>query len=210
MIVSKPAIIAHSGQIFFNFLAMACYASVAAFQAKWHVGPCTCSNHFIRAVSTDRPMCSWSLRIRNLRFNRRDPPISIHAPRSRCLRTLRQVRPTRTDTQGGPRELHPHGNRSDLLSANRVSAALFNLRTWCTGANRSNTALYRPSQYGLSRGVKTPQRIPVRKSKAMTSRTACQGGVILRKLHPSSSGLPSVRNFLLYCLSMHTLLISSL
>lgn len=43
MIVSKPAIIAHTGQIFFNFLAMACYASVAAFQAKFHVGPCASS-----------------------------------------------------------------------------------------------------------------------------------------------------------------------
>ncbi|GLB40659.1 putative membrane-associating domain containing protein [Lyophyllum shimeji] len=39
MIVSKPAIVFHSSQIFFNFLAMACYASVASFQAKWKVGP---------------------------------------------------------------------------------------------------------------------------------------------------------------------------
>lgn len=39
MIVSKPTIIFHSTQIFFNFLAMACFASVAAFQAKYNVGP---------------------------------------------------------------------------------------------------------------------------------------------------------------------------
>ncbi|KAF8633214.1 hypothetical protein AX15_001450 [Amanita polypyramis BW_CC] len=39
MIVSKPTIIFHSSQIFFNFLAMACFASVASFQAKWGVGP---------------------------------------------------------------------------------------------------------------------------------------------------------------------------
>ncbi|KAF8740966.1 hypothetical protein AX14_006443 [Amanita brunnescens Koide BX004] len=39
MIVSKPTIAFHSFQIFFNFLAMACFASVAAFQAKWGVGP---------------------------------------------------------------------------------------------------------------------------------------------------------------------------
>jgi len=39
MIVSKPTIIFHTSQIFFNFLAMACFASVASFQAKWHVGP---------------------------------------------------------------------------------------------------------------------------------------------------------------------------
>lgn len=40
MIVSKPAIIFYASQIFFNFLAMCCFASVASFQAKWHVGPC--------------------------------------------------------------------------------------------------------------------------------------------------------------------------
>lgn len=28
-------------QIFFDFIAMACFASVASFQAKWKVGPCT-------------------------------------------------------------------------------------------------------------------------------------------------------------------------
>ncbi|KAF7789747.1 hypothetical protein EIP86_000693 [Pleurotus ostreatoroseus] len=39
MIVSKPAIIFHASQVFFNFLAMCCFASVAAFQAKWKVGP---------------------------------------------------------------------------------------------------------------------------------------------------------------------------
>ncbi len=30
----------HVLQIVFNFLAMCCFASVASFQAKWHVGPC--------------------------------------------------------------------------------------------------------------------------------------------------------------------------
>ncbi|TFK66297.1 hypothetical protein BDN72DRAFT_800164 [Pluteus cervinus] len=39
MIVSKPAIVCYALQIFFNFLAMACFASVASFQAKFHVGP---------------------------------------------------------------------------------------------------------------------------------------------------------------------------
>ncbi|CCL98395.1 uncharacterized protein FIBRA_00390 [Fibroporia radiculosa] len=39
MIVSKPAIIFHASQSFFNFLAMCCFASVASFQAKWKVGP---------------------------------------------------------------------------------------------------------------------------------------------------------------------------
>jgi hypothetical protein len=41
MIVSKPAIVFYASQIFFNFLAMACFASVASFQAHWGVGPCT-------------------------------------------------------------------------------------------------------------------------------------------------------------------------
>ncbi|KAA1467359.1 hypothetical protein DENSPDRAFT_832379 [Dentipellis sp. KUC8613] len=39
MIVSKKAIVFHTSQVFFNFLAMCCFASVAAFQAKFHVGP---------------------------------------------------------------------------------------------------------------------------------------------------------------------------
>jgi len=39
MIVSKTAIILHTSQIFFNFLAMCCFASVASFQAHWKVGP---------------------------------------------------------------------------------------------------------------------------------------------------------------------------
>jgi len=39
MIVSKPAIIFHASQAFFNFLAMCCFASVAAFQAHWKIGP---------------------------------------------------------------------------------------------------------------------------------------------------------------------------
>lgn len=40
MIVSKPMIVFHVSQAFFNFIAMACFASVASFQAKWDVGPC--------------------------------------------------------------------------------------------------------------------------------------------------------------------------
>ncbi|KAI9001548.1 hypothetical protein BD414DRAFT_475006, partial [Trametes punicea] len=39
MIVSKPAIVFYVSQAFFNFLAMCCMAAVAAFQAKWGVGP---------------------------------------------------------------------------------------------------------------------------------------------------------------------------
>ncbi|KAI0297264.1 hypothetical protein B0F90DRAFT_1740615 [Multifurca ochricompacta] len=39
MIVSKPAIICHTSQAFFNFIAMCCFASVASFQAHFHIGP---------------------------------------------------------------------------------------------------------------------------------------------------------------------------
>ncbi|KAH9974837.1 hypothetical protein BJV74DRAFT_863305 [Russula compacta] len=39
MIVSKPAIVFHTSQIFFSFLAMCCFASVAGFQAHFKIGP---------------------------------------------------------------------------------------------------------------------------------------------------------------------------
>jgi len=39
MIISKPAIILHTLQAFFSFLAMACFASLASFQARFKVGP---------------------------------------------------------------------------------------------------------------------------------------------------------------------------
>ncbi|KAG8968598.1 hypothetical protein FRC03_006718 [Tulasnella sp. 419] len=39
LILSKPLIIFYACQIFFSFLAMACFASVASFQAKWNIGP---------------------------------------------------------------------------------------------------------------------------------------------------------------------------
>jgi len=39
MIVPKTAIVFHASQTFFSFLALCCFASVAAFQAKWGVGP---------------------------------------------------------------------------------------------------------------------------------------------------------------------------
>lgn len=38
MPLSKPAIVFYACQIFFSFLAMCCFASVASFQAKWKIG----------------------------------------------------------------------------------------------------------------------------------------------------------------------------
>ncbi|QRV75126.1 membrane-associating domain protein [Ceratobasidium sp. AG-Ba] len=39
MPLSKPAIVYHACQLFFTFLAICCFASVASFQAKWKIGP---------------------------------------------------------------------------------------------------------------------------------------------------------------------------
>jgi len=39
MIIPKPVIVVHSLSTFFAFIAMCCFASVAAFQAHWKVGP---------------------------------------------------------------------------------------------------------------------------------------------------------------------------
>ncbi|KAF9509686.1 hypothetical protein BS47DRAFT_1373458 [Hydnum rufescens UP504] len=37
--ISPAAMVFHASQIFFTFLAMCCFAAVASFQAKWHIGP---------------------------------------------------------------------------------------------------------------------------------------------------------------------------
>lgn len=50
MIVSKPTIVFHASEIFFSFLALCCFSSVAAFQAKWGVGPCECTQVLLTLV----------------------------------------------------------------------------------------------------------------------------------------------------------------
>jgi len=40
MIIPKPVIVVHAFGVFFAFLAMCCFAGVAAFQSHWKVGPC--------------------------------------------------------------------------------------------------------------------------------------------------------------------------
>lgn len=47
MIISKPTILCFAGEVFFAFLALCCFASVAAFQAKFGVGPCKSLNDFV-------------------------------------------------------------------------------------------------------------------------------------------------------------------
>ena len=39
MIISKPAIVFHAIEIFFTFLAMACFAATAAFETQWGIAP---------------------------------------------------------------------------------------------------------------------------------------------------------------------------
>ena len=76
MIVSKPTIICHVSQAFFGFLAMCCFASVAAFQAHWHIGPCVYSllAHQDALLTARRAIVSWVVRIRRLCIHRRDVP----------------------------------------------------------------------------------------------------------------------------------------
>ncbi len=64
MIISKPAIIFHIGQAFFNFLAMCCMASVASFQAKFDVGPCASFNkdrYFILLTSITAGLSGFAI-----------------------------------------------------------------------------------------------------------------------------------------------------
>ena len=58
MIVSKPAIVCHASEIFFSFLAMCCFASVASFQAKWGVGPCECTQFLQPLVCFQQPFAA--------------------------------------------------------------------------------------------------------------------------------------------------------
>lgn len=46
--------VAASFQIFLSFIAMCCFASVASFQAQFHVGPCTCISHLQAGSSADK------------------------------------------------------------------------------------------------------------------------------------------------------------
>lgn len=90
MIVSKPTIAFHSFQIFFNFLAMACFASVAAFQAKWHVGPCMCK-HLFPFNSNWAFICSRIIGFCTLCLHRWHLSIRVYADGSRFIRKIWQA-----------------------------------------------------------------------------------------------------------------------
>jgi len=53
MPISKPAIVFHAAQIFFSFVAMCCFASVASFQAHWKVGPSALSGFAVFCAVTN-------------------------------------------------------------------------------------------------------------------------------------------------------------
>ncbi|KAG1905337.1 uncharacterized protein F5891DRAFT_1126119 [Suillus fuscotomentosus] len=84
MIISKPAIIFHISQTFFNFLAMACFASVASFQAKWGIGPSGLSG-FAIFVSVTGIFLSLFLLFVPVVYEKYDKLI-------RLARTLKEVR----------------------------------------------------------------------------------------------------------------------
>src|SRR4051812_27941512 len=120
MIVPKSAIVFFTAQIFFSFLAMCCFAGVASFQAKWGVGPCqSCSiclsTRRCLKLSRSRPV--W---ICDIRLGLRDIPICLPASRSCHLRKIRQVCSASAYPEGGPCQLHPHGDGHGLLLAHRV------------------------------------------------------------------------------------------
>lgn len=121
MIISKPAIIFHTSQAFFNFLSMACFASVASFQAKWGVGPCEHHPlHSQRLSLTFSHTRSWSHRFRSIRIRVWHFPLNLLVVRPCGLRKVRQVRSPRACPAGGTRRVHSHGSRVYLQSSHRV------------------------------------------------------------------------------------------
>lgn len=53
MPISKPAIVFHAAEVFFSFIAMCCFASVCAFQAKWKTGPSALSGFAVFVAVTN-------------------------------------------------------------------------------------------------------------------------------------------------------------
>ncbi|CAE6425653.1 unnamed protein product [Rhizoctonia solani] len=84
MPLSKSAIVYYACQIFFTFLAMCCFASVASFQAKWKVGPSGLSGFAIFVAVTSLVLSAFCLMV---------PVISDKYDKLiRLARTLREVR----------------------------------------------------------------------------------------------------------------------
>ena len=134
MIVSKPTIIFHTSQVFFNFLALCCFCSCAAFQAKWKIGPCMFQISRYTPFTTHR-LHSWSLRIFHFPFPCRHILLALHALDTGHLREIRQRRATCTSTQRNSRRFHPDRHRRGGQPPHLVSGQFwrlsFEVNSWC-------------------------------------------------------------------------------
>jgi len=125
MIVSKPAIVLHVLQIVFNFLAMCCFASVASFQAKWHVGPCVffylVLGNKIVSLMLRAAFDSWPFRICALHLYCWDTYFCCHASHSRRIREIRQICPSGSRFSRSTRRVHLDRNWCHVQSSRSVS-----------------------------------------------------------------------------------------
>ena len=55
--------ILYSCQIFLSFIAMCCFASVASFQAKWHIGPSGLSGFAVFVAVTNIVLSAFLLAV---------------------------------------------------------------------------------------------------------------------------------------------------
>ena len=97
-------IVFHVSQVFLNFIAMACFASVASFQAKWNVGPCMSRPDFVPSMPfancADRTTCSWVVGVRCLCISGQHFPLVVHVT---CPGGVREIRQTGAPCAGAER-----------------------------------------------------------------------------------------------------------
>ncbi|KAB5596208.1 Membrane-associating domain containing protein [Ceratobasidium theobromae] len=84
MPLSKPAIVYYACQLFFTFVAMCCFASVASFQAKWKIGPSGLSGFAIFVAVTSMLLSAFLLMVPVI-YDKYDRLV-------RLARTLQEVR----------------------------------------------------------------------------------------------------------------------
>jgi hypothetical protein len=125
---------------------MACFASVASFQAKWKIEPCEFSSLFF-SINTfpinqhhrhqPLPTPSWSLGLCDIRERLRNLPSVVPALRTCCVRKVRQTHAPGARSQRSTRWIHSRWQRVHLQPAHRVRFHLVNRRS------RADTRLYR-------------------------------------------------------------------
>lgn len=119
-------IVFHVSQAFFNFIAMACFASVASFQAKWDVGPCTSRTSFTPNVSlTVCATRSWFVWVRRLCIGGQYCPLVVHAARAGAVREVRQTGARCTGAERNPCCFHTERKRNRSEFADCVRLAPF-------------------------------------------------------------------------------------